>query len=880
MWRGLDSARLCEGRGHRFKSCHSHKLLPVTLPTVAGQYSPHQIGFLQHRVGDRIKDRYDVLERLGGGNFGSVYRVLDTAVGNVLACKEMHVLDNPHTPVDERAGALDLFKREALNLATLRHPNIPSAYFDQEEGNWRVCPICGQTFENAENCPDHGAPLLKVNTRFYLMMDFVDGPTMEDLAAQELQQKGVPLPEARCLEWIHQIGTALRTLHRVGIIHRDIKPENIKIRTEEDIAVLLDFGLTKRVEDAGGYGTAPLTGTARFGTAGYAPENPQERERPEKRSDIHALGMTLYRLLSGRDPQDERQLREMREFSPRYFNREISPEVEHLILVAIAPELNLRYQSIDDFLADLQSIRRPNDASAPLPPFTFANGQKARNATDLARLLPNHEEESLNYLFNGMFASWLVQNGFAAPAQVASQVTKAHAQNPPVALELFRRALYPTGTSHVLPKLEIEPAILNFGSLPSGAKTGTTLRLRNGGPGLLWGEVSVPPRNRPGQTAVAVAVNSLLNGGAGEEESTLPGLKFPTEFQGNLEDLELELDTNRVPVGAYASHLAINTDAGITRVPVSYSVVPLELQVEPDALDFGSIQIGKKMMMALSVAPTDARGGTPRGTVYVGPSLIGASAPDRFEGAEAFAVFVDASSPAVVARLYEGLLQLDTNGGRLRVPVRYRITLPFATLAGLIGQSVAWGAVGGAALRLAYYLVNPDFASKWLLRPTLSGQALADFQNRGLGPLLAGATLGTYGAWLYSRRLAKINSRERPGFFKNTDDTFLQSMPMLGLFFGAFGGYLGAQLLHWTLWSLGDWLLFPFARMLPGQLGVWAQNHAPIVWAGAGAFGGLMWGLTRLLSATGRGSGRTVFAVFLASAFLILLLNATLSGGS
>jgi hypothetical protein len=102
-------------------------------------------------------------------------------------------------------------------------------------------------------------------------------------------------------------------------------------------------------------------------------------------------------------------------------------------------------------------------------------------------------------------------------------VIRDHAQNPPVALELFRRALYPTGTSHVLPRLEIEPASLNFGSLPSGAKTATTSRLRNSGPGLLWGEVSVPPRVKPGQTAVAVAVNSLLNGGSAEEESTLPG---------------------------------------------------------------------------------------------------------------------------------------------------------------------------------------------------------------------------------------------------------------------------------------------------------------------------------------------------------------------
>jgi serine/threonine protein kinase len=189
----------------------------VTLPLGQTQFSPNAIGFLQHRVGDKIKDRYDVLQRLGGGNFGSVYRVLDTVVGNVLACKEMHVLDNPNTATDERSAALDLFKREALNLATLRHPNIPAAYFDQEEGEWHVCPVCGLSFSGQSVCPDHGAQLLSVNTRYYLMMDFVDGPTLEELAVAEFRDKGRPLEEARCLEWIFQLANAVRTLHRIGI---------------------------------------------------------------------------------------------------------------------------------------------------------------------------------------------------------------------------------------------------------------------------------------------------------------------------------------------------------------------------------------------------------------------------------------------------------------------------------------------------------------------------------------------------------------------------------------------------------------------------------------------------------------------------------------
>jgi serine/threonine protein kinase len=694
------------------------------------------IGFLQHRAGDRIKERYDVLERLGGGNFGSVYRVVDTAVGNVLACKEMHVLDNPNTPNDERAAALDLFKREALNLATLRHPNIPFAYFDQEDGDWHVCPTCGLDFPNSAFCPEHGTQLLPINQRHYLMMDFVDGPTLEELAVSEIRDKGKPLDEARCLEWTYQMALALRTLHRVGIIHRDIKPENIKIRAEDDAAVLLDFGLTKKVEEAGGYGTAPLTGTSRFGTAGYAPENPRERESPERRSDIHALGMTLYRLLSGRDPQIPEQLREMREFSPRYFNRDISPDTDHLILVAIAPEMQLRYQSIDDFLADLDHIRAPHSAAITLPPFTFADGQKARNASDLARLLESHPEEAQNYLFNGMFATWLMQNGFAAPSRVAESVIKTYANNPARAIELFRRALYPTGTSHVLPTLEIEPPTLNFGSIDSGSNIELSLRIHNAGPGLAWGSITIPPKVKPGQTALSSVVKDILAGGAGEEELALPGLTVPEHFQGNDEFLELRLDTTKVATGSYSSHLVIETDAGIYRVPVSYSVVPLELTTEPQVLDFGAITVGKKVTRGLAVVPVAATVGSPRGTIYPSNSLVGLTAPERFEGKEPLMITVDAGHPNAVAQPYDGLLQIDTNGGRLRVSVRYRIVLPSAVLAEMIVGSTLWGGALGALARLFYGVVNPAYSMKWLLEVNAGNFTFISFHFGGLGPLV------------------------------------------------------------------------------------------------------------------------------------------------
>ncbi len=431
-----------------------------------------------------------------------------------------------------------------------------------------------------------------------------------------------------------------------------------------------------------------------------------------------------------------------------------------------------------------------------------------------------------------------------------------------------------------MPRLEWTPATINLGSLPSGAKETAVIKLKNIGPGLIWGDLGIPIARKRGQTMLALAVKSILSGGDGEEESSLPGLTLPAHFQGNDVDVELNLDTNKVPTGSYSSHIIVETDSGEYRIPISYTVVPLELQVNPEVLDFGNIEVGRRVSIAMQISPVDERGGTPRGTFYVGPSLAGLVAPERFEGREPVQIIIDATSPAVVAKSYDGLLLVDTNGGRLRVPVRYSITLPFQTLATMVIMGILWGAIGGAVLRLSYTIVNPEFTSKWLVRKLLNGAGygLQDFQ-KGIGPLIAGALLSGYGLWLYAGRMKNIVPRERPSILKNSDDAMLNTLPMLGIVFGSFGGYLAAQLLHWTLWSVGDWLLNPIALAFPGEFGTLVQTHAPIMWAIIGAIGGLLWGISKVISATGRGSGRILFAVFSVILFLILLFNATISGG-
>jgi serine/threonine protein kinase len=813
-------------------------------------------GFLQHRVGDLIKNRYEILDHLGGGNFGSVYKVRDSAVGNILACKEMHVLDDVQTAFDERGAALELFKREALNLATLRHPNIPSAYFEQEDGDWHICPRCGLDFPIGSTpdtaiCPEHGATLLPVQQRYYLMMDFVDGPTLEELAAANVR----PLPEKRCLEWIGQIGSALQSLHRVGIVHRDVKPDNIKIRASDKTAILLDFGLTKKVEEAGSYGTISISGTTRFGTLGYAPENPRERENPERRSDIYALGMTLYRLLSGRDPQEPAQLKELRDFSPRYFNKSISPATERLIAVAVAPEVAWRYQSIDDFLADLKAIQEPNDEIFGAPALTYADGSRARNASDLARLIERYPDESAQYLFSGTLGTWLQQNGLAAAAQAAQSAIESYKEQPHRALEIFRRALYPSGASGVLPVLNVLPKKLDFGALASGATATLQIRIRNGGPGLLWG---------------LIEIENVLMADSHTGSPPLPGLGVPSSFEGNDSILDVTLDTRKVAVGEYTGVLVILTDSAAQngsgfqtrRIAVTYKIEPLQLLVEPEALDFGVIPVGARAVQTLRVRQKklSAHGGQPRGTLYAGASLQGVLAPERFEGGEPFEITVDAAAPNVVAQSYAGVLQLDTNGGRFRIPISYRIALPPSRVLAVVFSTTLFAALVAGALRIGYALVDPRFAFAWLLTSELPPV------SQSAGAILAGAI----GGWFFSQSVARrlvsdVKNQREPGL-RSVVRMFcaLCGMPL---------GWLFAFVLHFVFWGLGDWMLWPIAR---------AQNvlptvSAPAAWAAVGALGGLIWGIARVGAAVGYSWSRYAASLLLGIIFLLLLLNAMLS---
>ena len=226
---------------------------------------PNPAGSASSPGGVLREGRYRLRSKLGQGGMGSVYLAEDTLLpGRLVAVKEN---------ADSSADAQAQFKREALLLARLRHPNLPQVmdYFIEADG------------------------------KQYLVMDYVPGDNLLEL----MRKRQGPLPAAEALAIVEQVMQALAYMHTWRdpdsgrtrpIIHRDIKPANIK-RTPEGRVVLVDFGIAK--VDSG-----TMTGTAvsaKALTPGYAPLE-QYGGGTDARSDIYSLGATLYALLTGKAP--------------------------------------------------------------------------------------------------------------------------------------------------------------------------------------------------------------------------------------------------------------------------------------------------------------------------------------------------------------------------------------------------------------------------------------------------------------------------------------------------------------------------------------------------------------------------------------------------
>lgn len=285
------------------------------------------------KPGDLLNERYRIEGTLGQGGFGAVYGAVDEQLGVRCAVKENLSLS---------PGAERQFRREAQLLATLRHPNLPGV-------------------------TNH----FTIDNRQYLVMDYVKG----DDSSGRLHREGT-LPEQVVLGWIKQISSALSYLHGLDapIIHRDVKPANIKI-TPEGQAILVDFGLAKD------WSAGQTTSTGAKGiTPGFAPPEQYDLGHTDARTDVYALGATLYVLLTAQHPPDsvDRLIGLSALIPPRMRRPELSPHVESAILRALEVKADQRFQSVDEFAAALADPDFRYEPAVELEPGAAEEGPPAR----------------------------------------------------------------------------------------------------------------------------------------------------------------------------------------------------------------------------------------------------------------------------------------------------------------------------------------------------------------------------------------------------------------------------------------------------------------------------------------------------------------------
>ncbi len=251
--------------------------------------------------------RYTIVRTLGAGGMGAVYLAEDRNLAGLLVA----VKEN----LDVSLAAQEQFRREAITLARLRHPNLPQV-------------------------TDH---FIEPSGRQYLVMDYIEG---EDLA-QALSRRG-PLPEAEVLGWMAQVFDALHYMHSwtdtssrraAPVIHRDIKPANIKV-TPSGQVVLVDFGIVKVQSEAS---AATVIHAA---SSGYSPIE-QYTGGTTTRSDIYALGATLYHLLTGVLPPPSPEIAAGAPLlRPRELVPSLSATTEAVILRAMRIPAAERFQSV------------------------------------------------------------------------------------------------------------------------------------------------------------------------------------------------------------------------------------------------------------------------------------------------------------------------------------------------------------------------------------------------------------------------------------------------------------------------------------------------------------------------------------------------------
>jgi eukaryotic-like serine/threonine-protein kinase len=271
-----------------------------------------------------IDGRYRVVSRLGSGGMADVYLAEDQLLGRSLAVKVLH----HHFAEDQEF--VERFRREASSAAGLSHPNIV-AIFDR--GEW--------------------------DETYYIAMEYVPGRSLKEL----VREQG-PLEPVVAIDIVTQILQAARFAHARGVIHRDLKPHNV-ILDEEGRARVTDFGIAQA-----GASDMTMTGSI-MGTAQYLSPEQAQGHAVSAPSDLYAVGVILYELLTGAVPFDGdtavaiafKQV-SAQPFAPSVANPAVPSVLDEIVLRALAKDPAMRYGSAEEFIAALRAARERLPAGA------------------------------------------------------------------------------------------------------------------------------------------------------------------------------------------------------------------------------------------------------------------------------------------------------------------------------------------------------------------------------------------------------------------------------------------------------------------------------------------------------------------------------------